>query len=261
MQPGKNAIVTGGASGIGLAVVRSLTSNGFHVFTLDRQARFQEDLTDAQAASVTFMQADLADPAAIEAAFTGIRRETSEIALLVNNAGIADACLIEDLTLAEWTNVFSVNLTAALLCIQKTLPLMRAAGGGSIINISSLAGKRMSYNGGVAYTASKTGLLGLTRHAAFEFARDNIRVNAICPGPVLTPMIFNSTSQAQRDGATEKLPLGEWVLPDDIAQAVLFLAGSASAKVTGTTLDVDSGFLVSNGAPYQDYVEHRSRSG
>ncbi|QBF32582.1 SDR family NAD(P)-dependent oxidoreductase [Thalassococcus sp. S3] len=253
----KVAIVTGSASGIGLAVTRELAAQDYRVFAIDKVDGFREPLSAEEQSRITPIAADLTDAEAIDAAFARITAETGAVSLLVNNAGTADICLIEDLTLQDWSRVFAVNLTAALLCLQKSLPLLRAAGRGSVVNVSSLAGKRMSYNGGVAYTASKSGLLGLTRHAAFEFARDNIRVNAICPGPVLTPMILENTTQTERDGAQVKMPLGEWVMPEDIAHAVMFLAGPASAKMTGTTLDVDSGFLVSNGTAYAEYFKHR----
>ncbi len=104
---------------------------------------------------------------------------------------------------------------------------------------------------------SKAGLLGFTRHAAFELGIHRIRVNAVCPGPTLTPMIERNLDAAQRKGVEAIVPLGRWVKPEDVANAIVFLAGDGAAMCTGTSLDVDGGVLVSNGCPYQEYFARR----
>jgi len=253
----KTVVITGGAGGIGLAVAKSFAALSARVYTLDIHEKLIEDVEAELRQNITHISLDLRDPEAIASAFATINRGSGEIHVLVNNAGIGDVDLIETLSLEKWKSVIDVNLTAPFLCVQAALPMMRKAGAASVINVASIAGKRMSYNGGAAYTSSKSGVLGFTRHAAFELARDGIRVNAICPGPVLTPMIMNSTSSEERARGVENIPLAEWIQPRDIADAILFFASDASRMCTGTTLDVDGGFLVSSGVPYDKYFERR----
>jgi NAD(P)-dependent dehydrogenase (short-subunit alcohol dehydrogenase family) len=161
--------------------------------------------------------------------------------------------------LEEWRRVLAVNLDGMFHCTRAVLPAMKRRGGGAIVNVSSLAGKRVSFHGGANYTASKAGVLGFTRHCAFEFAIHRIRVNAVCPGPVLTPMVRAVSSEAQIAEIARLVPLGRWVGPEDVAEAIVFLAGPAASMCTGTTIDVDGGMMVSNGQPYQEYFARRSR--
>ncbi len=123
--------------------------------------------------------------------------------------------------------------------------------------MASIAGKRMSYSGDAAYTASKSAVLGLTRHAAFELAADGIRVNAVCPGPTLTPMITRNLGAERIAAVARTVPMGRWVQASDIANAIEFLATDASAMCTGIALDVDGGVLVSNGSAHADYFAAR----
>ena len=130
---------------------------------------------------------------------------------------------------------------------------MRARGGGAIVNIASIAGRRISFGGGANYSASKVGLLGFTRHAAYELAPDKIRVNAVCPGPTATAFGGQLPSADRRAERARKIPLGRMVEPEDIADAVLFLASEMSRMCTGIALDVDGGVLISNDIPYEEY--------
>src|SRR5436190_1453206 len=127
-------------------------------------------------------------------------------------------------------------------------------GGGAIVNIASVAGRRISFGGGANYSASKAGLLGFTRHAAYELAPDKIRVNAVCPGPTATAFGGGQVPSAERKAErAKKIPLGRMVEPDDIADAVLFLASDMARMCTGIALDVDGGVLISNDIPYEEY--------
>jgi NAD(P)-dependent dehydrogenase (short-subunit alcohol dehydrogenase family) len=144
-----------------------------------------------------------------------------------------------------------------MLCTQAVVEPMSTRGGGAVVNIASIAGKRISYHGGAAYTASKSGVLGFTRHAAFELGIRRIRVNAICPGPTLTPMIRRNATEAEIARTVKTIPLGRWVQPPEIASAALFFASDAAAMCTGTSIDVDGGVLVSNGSSYEDYFARR----
>jgi len=255
----KTIVVTGGAGGIGLAIAKSFAALEAHVFTLDIHEEYIEDVPPELLKNMSHISLDLRDPTAIADAFSVVNSKSDELHVLVNNAGIGDVDLIETLPLEMWRSVMDVNLTAPFLSVQAALPMLRKAGQASIINVASIAGKRMSYNGGAAYTASKSGLLGFTRHAAYELARDGIRINAVCPGPTLTPMIMNSTSAEERDRGVQNIPLASWIEPQDIANAILFLASDASRMCTGTTIDVDGGFLISSGASAENYFARRGK--
>jgi NAD(P)-dependent dehydrogenase (short-subunit alcohol dehydrogenase family) len=158
------------------------------------------------------------------------------------------------MTAAEWQRVIDVNLGGTFNAIQAVLPHMKAKGGGAIVNIASIAGRRISFGGGANYSASKAGVLGLTRHAAYELAPDHIRVNAVCPGPTATAFGGGQIPSAERKAErARKIPLGRMVEAADIADAVLFLASDLSRMCTGIALDVDGGVLISNDIPYEEY--------
>ena len=253
---GKVAIVTGAGSGIGAATARAFAAAGARVALFDRD----DEAARAVAASLVGAQAfevDVADAGSVREAMAAARDAFRGIDVLVNNAGIESAWTIETMPEADWDRVLAVNLKGAMLCTQAAIPVMRANGGGAIVNVASIAGKRMSYLGGSSYTASKAGMLGFTRHAAFELGGYGIRVNAVCPGLTLTPMVERNTTKAQRAAAVKTVPLGRWAEPEDIARAILFLAGDAAAMCTGTALDVDGGLMISNGASYEDYFARR----
>jgi len=247
--------VTGGAAGIGAATVRLLAARGHAVVALDRDVAGGEAL--ARELRCTFVAADVADKASVQAAFAAIEQRFGRLDGLVNSAGIESKSLIEAITEDGWGRVIDVNLKGTMLCTQAALPLLRRSGGGSIVNVASIAGKRISYSGDAIYTASKSGVLGFTRHAAFELAVDKIRVNAICPGPTRTPMIERNLSAERMAAVAEMVPLGRWVEAGDVAEAIAFFLGSAASMCTGTSLDVDGGVLVSNGSRYADYFAAR----
>jgi NAD(P)-dependent dehydrogenase (short-subunit alcohol dehydrogenase family) len=231
------AVVTGAAQGIGRSTAEALGAEGYRLVLLDHQP--VDGFPDALAVA-----GDVTDEGDVTACAEAAVREFGRVDVVVNNAGIANIGPAEDLDLATWRRVLDVNLTGPFLVSRAFGRLMLAARAGSIVNIASVAGLR-----GVAdrsaYNASKHGLVGLTRTLAAEWGGRGVRVNAVCPGWVKTPMDDASQGEGAYGDAdiTEHVPLGRFATPEDIAQAVLFLADPArSGFVNGATLSVDGGW-------------------
>jgi 3-oxoacyl-[acyl-carrier protein] reductase len=252
---GKTVLVTGGGSGIGAATCRQFAAAGANVHVIDRDGAAAERVAaeiggNAKAAS---HQLDVSDGSGWARLANDIAAASGGIDVLVNSAGTITQKTLGTMTAAEWSRVIDVNLGGTFNGIQAVLPHMKAKGGGAIVNIASIAGRRISFGGGANYSASKAGVLGLTRHAAYELAPDKIRVNAVCPGSTATAFAGAAPTPEQKAQRAKKIPLGRMIEPEDIADAVLFLASPASSMVTGIALDVDGGTLISNDIPYEDY--------
>jgi len=238
-------LITGAAGGIGRATVHLFAQNGWTVIGVDR-APFGEPFPS----DGFFIQADIADPAALESIIAQTRSFTHTLDALVNNAALQVAKPIIETSVAEWDLTIASNLRSAFLGAKLAHPLLKAGGGGAIVNMSSVHAVQTSANI-AAYAASKGGLLALTRAMAIEFAPDQIRVNAVLPGAVDTPMLraglgrghVGAGSITERlDNLARKTVNGRVGLPEEIAHAVYFLAdGTQSSFMTGQALIVDGG--------------------
>jgi 3alpha(or 20beta)-hydroxysteroid dehydrogenase len=237
---GRVALVSGGARGLGAAYVRALHERGASVVIGDLLDDAGAALADELGERARFVHLDVTSEedwaAAVEVA-VGL----GGVDVLVNNAGIANAGRIERYGREKWDAVIAVNLTGTYLGVRAVVPVMKAAGRGSIVNISSVEGMRGDA-GLHGYVASKFGVRGLTKSLAVELGADGIRVNSVHPGFVLTPMT------ERLDVTLQRIPLGRPAVPEDLVGAVLFLAGDASAYVTGTELVVDGGMIA--GVPH-----------
>ena len=254
---GKVAVVTGGGNGIGAAACRAFATQGARVAVLDRDVSAAERVAAAIGGNARAYAADVADRGAFNAAAAAVAEVWGGIDILVNAAGTTVRRMIPEMGPEDWDRVIAVNLTGAFNGIQAVLPHMRKRGGGAIVNIASIAGQRISFGGTANYTASKAGLLGLTRHAAYELAPDHIRVNAVCPGPTATAFGGAMPSEDAKAVRSLKIPLGRMCEPEDIADPILFLAGHGARMITGVALTVDGGVLVKNDTPYDEYFRRR----
>ena len=230
------AIVTGGASGIGLATARRFAAEGARVVIAD----LDETTGTAAAAEVdgVFRQVNVADEASVDALFDGVAAELGGVDIAFNNAGISPAGddSIETTELPAWDRVQDVNLKSVYLCSRAALRHMVPAGRGSIINTASFVAL-------LSYTASKGGVLAMTRELGVQFARQGIRVNALCPGPVNTPLLqelfAKDPERAQR--RLVHVPMGRFAEPEEMAAAVAFLASDDASFITATAFVVDGG--------------------
>lgn len=243
---GKVAIVTGGGSGLGAAASRRLAADGAVVAVWDRDGpRAEAVVADIQAVAgkALAVDVDVSDPEAVRTALGRTEDVLGPPGVLFNNAGIRDAIPTLDLSLSDWHKVLGVNLHGAFYCLQEVARSMVAAGrGGSIINTSSITGIRAVPNQ-VAYVVSKHALIGLTRSAAWDLGRHGIRVNAIAPGHIITPLTQPNLTPELRE-LISRIPAGRSGQPEEVAEVVLFLAGEGSRYVTGQVIPVDGGWTL-----------------
>ena len=256
---GRVAVVTGAASGIGKATAIRLASEGATVALVDRRLEGAEETAKAIGTKSRAFACDIAKSAEVIATAERVARDLGPVDVLANVAGIGDTAGlegIEGLDDARWDLVLAVNLSGAFYWCRALLPGMAERGRGAIVNVSSLAGRSKSANGGLAYTASKAGLIGLTRHLAFDYGPRGVRVNAICPGGVDTPMIraggvraarseVEAKSRAERIGAYNYfMPIKRLSAPEEQAAAIAFLASDDASYVNGVALDVNGGLYM-----------------
>ncbi|MCW5736924.1 MAG: SDR family oxidoreductase [Enhydrobacter sp.] len=242
-MPRKIALVTGAAHGLGLAAATRFLEDGWQVAMLDvlgDTLRAAVKALDRKEATLA-LEADVADPAAVEDAVQQAQRRFGRIDALVNNAGIAVFKPMLDVTLDGWQRVLAVNLTGPFLMAQAVAPIMRDHGGGAIVNITSISGLRASTLR-VAYGTSKAGLAHLTKQQAAELAQYNIRVNAVAPGPVDTAMAKAVHTPEIRADYHDHIPLNRYGLESELANAISFLCSEQASYITGQVLAVDGGF-------------------
>ena len=244
-QSSKTVLITGAGGGIGRATVALFAEKGWHVIGVDRAP-----FGDGFPKNGHFIKADISDASVLELIFLQTRSSTPTLDALVNNAAVQVAKPLVDTSVEEWDAVMASNLRSAFLFMKLAHPLFKAAGGGAVVNVSSVHAVQTSVNI-AAYAASKGGLLALTRAMAIEFAVDNIRVNAILPGAVDTPMLRASMKRGSMEGDSlhdrlenlaRKTVNGRIGEPEEIAQAIYFLADSTqSSFMTGQAMVVDGG--------------------
>ncbi len=242
----KSALVTGASRGIGRAVAAALAREGWPVCVnyLERRDAAEALVRDlrAQGRAAMALQADVADRAAVEAMVRAASEELGPVELLVNNAGISRQGLFQDLDDETWERLLAVNLTGPRNAVRAVLPHMLGEKRGCIVSISSIWGLR----GGsceTAYAVTKAGVIGLTRSLALELAPSGIRVNCVAPGCVETDMV-RALGEETRTMLAEETPLGRLGKPEEIAEAVAFLASEKAAFITGQVLTADGGFIV-----------------
>jgi NAD(P)-dependent dehydrogenase (short-subunit alcohol dehydrogenase family) len=233
---GKVCVITGTASGIGAESARLFQAEGAKVVGVDLSADAVGDLA---------IQADVTDPAQVEGMYSRAREEFGKIDVLFNNAGISpdDDASILDTSVEAWDRVQNVNLKSVFLCCKFGIPHLLSGGGGSIINTASFVAVMGAAVSQVSYTASKGGVLAMSRELGVEFARKGIRVNALCPGPVNTPLLQELFAKDPEKAARRlvHLPPGRFAEAREMANGALFLASDESSYVTASTFMVDGG--------------------
>ena len=240
---GKVAVITGGCSGLGLATVRRFVAEGAKVVIGDIDDARGPGLAEEIGGS--YLRTDVTDPDQVNALFALAKNTYGSVDIAFNNAGISppedDSILTTDL--AAWRRVQEVNLTSVYLCCKAALPYMLEQGKGSIINTASFVAVLGAATSQISYTASKGGVLSMSRELGVQFARKGIRVNALCPGPVNTPLLQELFAKDPERAARRlvHIPMGRFGEPEEIANAVLFLASDESSFITASQFLVDGG--------------------
>lgn len=254
---GKNAVVTGSTSGIGLGIARALAANGCSV-TLNGFGNPHDiqklctELTELGAASVHYCGADMRDPEQIEAMIKQSAEQSGGIDILINNAGIQHVAPIESFPTDKWNDIIAINLSSAFHAMKAALPYMVEAGWGRVVNVAS-AHSLVASPYKCAYVAAKHGLAGLTKTAALEMAEKNVTVNAVAPGYVETPLVTDQIADtAQVKGMTEEQvihdvmllaqPTRKLITTDQVANLVMFLCTEQASAMTGSILPIDGGW-------------------
>jgi NAD(P)-dependent dehydrogenase (short-subunit alcohol dehydrogenase family) len=239
---GKIALVTGAGRGIGKAIAVGLARSGATVAVNDINPDACERVAAELAPNAAAFHADVSNKHAVQAMIDGALEKWGRLDLLINNAGVEPHASLLTLDEWDWRRTIDVNLTGPFLCSQSAARVMKDTGGGAIVNIASIAGRAFGLRDRSAYVASKTGLVGLTKECARELAAYNIRVNAVCPGVIITEMTAHlRQNEAQMKKWLEDIPQARLGEPDDVVGLVLFLCSDAAAYITGQAINVDGG--------------------
>lgn len=245
---GKAAVVTGAGSGIGRASALAFAREGAKVVVSDVAVQGGEEtvrLIRAASGEALFVKCDVAQAVDVQALMQATVRAYGRLDYACNNAGIGgSSATTGDYTEEDWRKVIDVNLTGVWLCMRYELPLMLKQGGGAIVNMASILGK-VGFANAPAYVAAKHGMIGLTETAAIEYATQNIRVNAVCPGFIYTPLLEQAGMQAGSDlhqQISNLHPMKRMGTSEEVAEAVVWLCSDAAAFVTGHALLVDGGY-------------------
>ncbi len=252
---GKVCVITGAGSGIGKASAIRFGAEGGRIACAD----VVEETGRATAAEIAaaggeaeFFRVDVTDEESVRALYDAVEERFGAVHVLLNNAGVllpGDVSVL-DTDLDTWHRVLAINLTGVFLCCKLGIPKLLAAGGGSVVNMGSISGLVGSATSQIGYAASKGGVIAITRDIAVEFARLGVRANALCPGPVETPLALQLyADEAAWRRRQVHLPTGRLGKPEEVAEAALFLASDESSWVTGTCLVVDGGTSVAYTTP------------
>ncbi|MDN4526850.1 SDR family NAD(P)-dependent oxidoreductase [Fictibacillus fluitans] len=240
---GKAAIITGGSSGIGESAVREMAASGAHVLIADvndeRGKRLAAELHSDET-KVIYQHVDVTNEDDIQNMVEKAVTEFGKLDILFSNAGIGGMSPSVDLSIEEWRKVISINLDGVFLCAKHAIAAMRKSGGGSVVNCASILG-HVGQGATAAYTAAKGGVVNLTRTLAVEYAKENIRVNAVCPGYIDTPLL-QQLDDDMRNHLISLHPVGRLGKPEEVAKAVAFLASDDASFITGANLLVDGGY-------------------
>jgi NAD(P)-dependent dehydrogenase (short-subunit alcohol dehydrogenase family) len=248
---GRTAVVTGAAGGIGGATARRFAAEGANVVCTDLEGDAGRQVADEVGG--LFVAADVSDEAQVKALFEQAVERYGRLDIAFNNAGISppDDDSILDTDLDAWDRVQRVNLTSVYLCCKYAIGHMRTGGGGSIINTASFVAVLGSATSQISYTASKGGVLAMSRELGVQFAREGIRVNAVCPGPINTPLLQELFAKDPERAARRMvhIPMGRFGEADEIAAAVTFLASDDASFITASTFLVDGGITAAYVTP------------
>ncbi|MCP2275619.1 3alpha(or 20beta)-hydroxysteroid dehydrogenase [Nocardia amikacinitolerans] len=242
----KVALITGGARGMGAEHVRRFVAEGARVVFGDVLDEQGAQLAAELGAAAHYVHHDVTSESDWAAAVETAREKFGKLDVLVNNAGILRFQSIADMSLADFSTIMNVNVTGSWLGIKTAAPALTEAGGGSIVNISSVEGF-IGAAGLSAYSASKFALRGITKSASRELGKAGIRVNSVHPGGIATPMTANASSGVDGDKFFAGLPIPRWGRPEEVTEAVVFLASDAAGYCTGTEVVVDGGMLTGAG--------------
>jgi NAD(P)-dependent dehydrogenase (short-subunit alcohol dehydrogenase family) len=242
-------VVSGGGSGIGQAAALAFAREGGRVVVFESSraaARRFEDLIKEQGLEGHSLTVDVGRARDVQRGVAAVTIRFGAIHVLVNNAGVEHAAPLHETAEEDWDRVLGVNLKGVFLLSRQVLPVMLRAGGGAVVNVGSISGL-LGWPASAAYAASKGGVVQLTRQMAVDYGRQNIRVNCVCPGTTRTPLnerLFASEADpgAAKAGLAARYPLGRFARPEEIAEAILFLASEEASFITGAVLPVDGGY-------------------